>query len=332
MTERPRTKVDFWAWRTRECPEKLQNALQGLFSAPSVPVTLSARKSGWNGYERAADVMLGTMAVGMVADGGESQRGWTYVGIPGRGCEWVADWDRAQEAAAGCDHYELKRVDLAHDVSNPDAFEQVIAAHRAGEFTTRGRPPSMRKIDTESDADGRTIYVGARSEAKFYRGYEKGKELMGPELAKARCRPDFDWLDYVMASWQRVDDDGQLVIDRMWHWWRHELELKAKGAPLPEDLIDRRDEYFAGAYPYLGTVLQGVEPTILQMPRDRGPRLDLALALANVRRQYGSTLFTALTAFHGDIGAVWDRIVGRRHNDALVRAGVLMVDHFGDEG
>jgi hypothetical protein len=50
-------------------------------------------------------------------------------------------------------------------------------------------------------------------------------------------------------------------------------------------------------------------------------------ALANCRAQFGNTLFTALTAFHGDIGAVWDKVVGKDHNRHLVEAGVLLVDH-----
>jgi DNA relaxase NicK len=92
-------------------------------------------------------------------------------------------------------------------------------------------------------------------------------------------------------------------------------------------VIDRRDQYFAGAYPYLGQVLTGVESEALVMRRERGPQLDLALALECIRTQYGSTLFTALTAHHGDIGAVWDRICGKKHNQRLVNAGVLQVDH-----
>jgi hypothetical protein len=63
------------------------------------------------------------------------------------------------------------------------------------------------------------------------------------------------------------------------------------------------------------------------MRRERGPQLDLALSLETLRRQWGNTLFTALVAYHGDIGAVWEKVVGCKHNQRLVEAGVLMVDH-----
>jgi hypothetical protein len=60
---------------------------------------------------------------------------------------------------------------------------------------------------------------------------------------------------------------------------------------------------------------------------ERAPQIDLATALENCRVQFGPTLFTALMAYHGDIGAVWDKVVGRTHNQNLLEAGVLLVDH-----
>jgi hypothetical protein len=55
--------------------------------------------------------------------------------------------------------------------------------------------------------------------------------------------------------------------------------------------------------------------------------MDLAAALENCRIQYGATLFTALHAYHGDMGAVWEKILGQCHNQSLLEAGVLLVDH-----
>jgi DNA relaxase NicK len=108
--------------------------------------------------------------------------------------------------------------------------------------------------------------------------------------------------------------------------YRLELELKAKSGELPADLIDNRDQYFAGAYPYLQHVLHDVVPEIMVIDRKLAPRLTLERALEHIREQYGSTLFTALTVHQGDIGAVWSKVCGRTHNDALLRAGALLVD------
>jgi len=149
------------------------------------------------------------------------------------------------------------------------------------------------------------VEVGSREQAKFFRGYEKGRELL------KNHPPGTTHIDGVA-----VDDI-----------YRCEVVYKPKNAPLPEDLIDRRDQYFAGAYPFLGQLMRDVEPEIFVQRRERGPQLALEAALAQVRQQYGTTLFTALVAYHGDFMAVWERIVGRRHNAALVEAGVLLVEH-----
>jgi hypothetical protein len=53
----------------------------------------------------------------------------------------------------------------------------------------------------------------------------------------------------------------------------------------------------------------------------------LARALQQIRTQYGRTLFTALHAYEGDIGAVWSKVCGDQHQKDLLEAGVLLVDH-----
>ena len=53
----------------------------------------------------------------------------------------------------------------------------------------------------------------------------------------------------------------------------------------------------------------------------------LSAALENCRVQFGPTLFTALHAYHGDMTTVWEKIIGYGHNQALIEAGVLLVDH-----
>jgi len=32
-------------------------------------------------------------------------------------------------------------------------------------------------------------------------------------------------------------------------------------------------------------------------------------------------------AYHGDMTAVWDKVIGDRHSQALLEAGVLLVEH-----
>jgi DNA relaxase NicK len=227
--------------------------------------------------------------------------------ITGRGCDWIDDWDRAQEAVAVLPAMQLRRVDLALDTTDGSVtHERVVEAHREGLFTTRGRPPGMKRIEFEGPGRGRMVCVGNREEAKYFRGYEKGRELV--KGFPAHVEP--------------THIDGVPIDDL----YRCEVEYKPKHGPLPVDLIDKRDQYFAGSYPFLEHLLD-VEPEVFVQRRDRGPQLDLAAMLAQVRHQYGSSLFTALAAYHGDYMAVWERIVGHRHNVALLDAGVLLVDH-----
>jgi phage replication initiation protein len=163
----------------------------------------------------------------------------------------------------------------------------------------------MKQIVPNDPTEGRTIYVGKRDQPKFLRAYEKGYE-------QAQKFPGLEIKEF----------NGFPVGD----WYRLELELKAKKQLLPEDLIENRDQFFAGAYPYLQSVLD-VEPQILKQSRDKHPQRTLASMLEILRTQYGNTLFTALTAYHGDIGAVWEKIVGHKHNEKLLEEGVLMVEH-----
>jgi DNA relaxase NicK len=117
--------------------------------------------------------------------------------------------------------------------------------------------------------------------------------------------------------------DGKRIEDI----YRCELELKAESGPIPWEVVERRDQYFAGAYPFCADVLPGVEADILMRRPERAPQTDLAAVLENCRIQYGASLFTALRAYHGDMTAVWDKVVGDHHSQALLEAGVLLVEH-----
>jgi phage replication initiation protein len=299
------TKIDWLGFRTQaEIPAALA-ALQGAYGSVGEHLKPIPRKRGWMGYEQAADLSLGGMQVGLIAYGGENQRGWVSVNITGRGCEWMRDWEQADDALGRLPGYQNRRVDIALDTYKREtSHEGVLAAYRAGQFAIHGRPPSLSQIVPEDPTEGRTIYIGKRDQGKFLRAYEKGYQL-----AK----------DYPVEV---SHIDGAPIEDI----YRLEVEFKAKNSVLPLDIVDKRDQYFAGAYPYLQSVL-AVEPEIFTQARERGPQRDLEAALENIRYQYGSTLFTALTAFHGDVGAVWEKIVGKKDNEALVALGVLLVDH-----
>jgi phage replication initiation protein len=301
------TKVDWFGFRSKGAIPEVVEAIRGVFDSSLPPMAVRLRKSGWNGFKSSADLFVGDMQVGFMAYGGESQRGNVMVNVTGRGCEWaVPDWAKVQDAVQVLPGYEIRRLDIALDTHHREVtHEKVIDAYRDGLFTLAGRPPSMTRIEPEDPLEGSTIYIGKRENSKFLRCYQKGLELVR---------------GYPRGAIRMLD--GVPVQDI----YRVELELKAKDGPLPVDLIDKRDQYFAGAYPYLQTLVD-VRPEVFVQSREKGPQHDLEGMLAHIRQQYGSTLFTALMAHQGDIGAVWSKIVGHKHNADLLAAGVLLVDH-----
>jgi DNA relaxase NicK len=320
------TTVDFHAFRFKPDAQAgvfrdLHGAFRAMFSDAPAPVTIENRSKGWMGYDQSGTLKVGDMEIGLMAFGGRFQKDWVYCGVSGKGCAWVTDWCEAVDALERLPAYEAKRTDIALDTFDPRlGFDATLSAYRAGSFAPAGiggRPPKCEPMKPERPEDSAIIRIGNRESSKYYRGYEKGKQLYGVDCIDGEV-PGLR-LPFLV--------DGETQMVRMADWFRHELELKPKTAPLPPDLIERRDEYFAGSYPFLGQVLKDVEPQLLVMRRERGPQLDLAAALDGIRKQYGNTLFTALVAHHGDISAVWSKIQGEGHNDRLLKAGVLLVEH-----
>lgn len=301
----PKTHIDWLAFRTHgEVPAAAQ-AVQRAYGSLAGSFSLKHRSRGWQGYQQSADLLVAEMRVGLMAWGGENQRDWVHVSLTGQGCEWISDWDLAQEEFDPLVP-DWRRVDIALDTVGKDVSHQtVIGAYRAGMFTTSGRPPKCQRIESERPEDGRTVYIGSRENDKFFRGYEKGLQLAA--LSK------LSGLTHI---------DGAPIEDM----YRCELEVKAKSGTLPSDLIDNRDQYFAGSYPYLQHVLHEVEPEVLKLDRRLAARCELNRRLETIREMFGTSLYTALVVNHGDIGAVWERIVGSKHNDDLVRAGALLLE------
>lgn len=300
------TKIDYLTFRSQAQPLECLEACRDVFGESGALLSGKHNQRGWNGFEQSQKLCVGDMPVGFIAYGGEPMRGWVRVEITGNGCGWVDDWDTSEQTFSELTSFEKRRVDICLDTHKREVtHESVLTAYRAGLFTTCGSPPSMTKIEPEGAEEGKTIYVGKRNQPKFFRGYEKGYQI-------AQKYPGID-LTHI---------DGNPIGDM----YRLEVELKAKNAPLPDDLILNRDQYFAGAYPYLQNVLK-VEPEMFKMSREESPKMALKARLAMIQNQYGPTLFTALAAHGGDIGAVWAQICGTEHSKTLLEEGVLLVQH-----
>ena len=300
-----KTTIDWLTFRTKAEPIQALEALKPMYGMVGGLLNLKSLQRGAMGFQQAAAVLLGDMPVARIDYGGESQRGWARVAMGGKGCEWVQDWT-AMRSIEELPASEIRRLDIALTTwSGQVSHDSVVLAHSLGKFGTGGRNPYLQQITSSNPMAGKTCYIGNRKSDRFLRAYEKGYEMNAK------------------AGGNLTHIDGHPIEDI----YRTELELKASATDLPWSLIERRDEYFSGAYPFCAELLPGVDADVLQRRPDREPQTDLAAALANIKTQYGATLFTALHAYGGDMTTVWDRIIGTEHSKPLLEAGVLLVDH-----
>jgi len=305
-----KTTVDWLRFRTKTEPRDILEALRPLYGDLGEHLNLKPLGKGILGFTQGSTLQLCDMPLGRMDFGGESQRDWVRVDITGKGCEWAKQWEelpRIEELPAA----ELRRLDLALTTWEGEmTHEQVVQAHTAGRFVTRGRPPVLSQVTSSDPRAGRTCYIGKREQSdKFMRCYEKGWEMVGKYEGR--------------MPGEITHIDNKAVGDI----YRCEVEFKAINTDIPWEVVERRDQYFAGAYPFCADILPNVEADILMRRPERDPQLELLAALDNCRVQFGPTLFTALKAFQGDMGAVWEKVIGKQDNQRLVEAGVLLVDH-----
>ncbi len=305
-----KTTIDWCRVRVRAHPGRVLEGLSPLFGSRASSLRLEPLRRGILGFTNGAALVLDDVAVGRLDWGGVSQRGWARVDLSGQGCRWVQDW--AALDASELPEAQLKRVDVALTTWDGEInHDQVLQAHSQGEFVTSGRPPDLRQITSSNPRAGRTCEIGSRAHSnKFMRCYEKGFEMVKGEVISEF----FPGVTHI---------DGKPIEGI----YRCEVEFKPVSSDIPFAVLQTPDQFFAGAYPFCSRVLPGIEPDILMRRPEREPQRDLALALEHIRFCYGATLFTALHAYGGDIGSVFERVIGDHHNKALVSAGVLMVDH-----
>lgn len=306
-----KTTVDWLRFRVQTEPRDVLAAMRPMYGEQGEWLNIQPLARGMLGFQQAVEIRLAQVPIGRMDFGGDSQRGWVRVDITGKGCGWVEDWGQVG-ALEDLPSAEVRRLDVALTTWKGEmTHDQVVEAHKAGRFITRGRPPELQQRISSNPRAGRTCEIGTREKApKFMRCYEKGFEM----CSKLEARHGMTFC--------KIDGFNTEDI------YRCEVELKAVGLnPISWDVIDRRDQYFAGAYPFCADILPGVEADILQRRPARQPQLDLKAALANLKIQFGPTLYTALHAYHGDMTAVWDKVIGDHHSLPLVEAGVLLVDH-----
>lgn len=181
------------------------------------------RENGANFYQNSFEMAdQDGQKFGLICHGG--QRNTVLVSINGEGCAAAeSGWEkRLFEFLNGrASNARITRIDVAYDDYHGEdvSVDCLETAHDLGLFNCGGRNPDieLRGNWKNPNGKGRTIYVGNRTNGKFFRGYEKGKQLG----------------------------------DKTSSWVRLETEFKSVDRVIPFDILLRAGEYLAAAYPAL---------------------------------------------------------------------------------
>ncbi len=266
-TETTIAHIDWFACTFLPERDSIVSIIESVFLVPYSE--WEQRAGGWQGYETRVD--LGDF--GLLAYGGEHQRGTAHIELNAHGCARIQDWNAVR---VWCEAYGVRitRVDLAHDDFSGQSVS--IAQARAwldeGLFTTGGRAPGARLIDDLGSNKGKTLYVGQRQNGKLCRVYEKGKQLGDPQSP----------------------------------WCRVEVEFRGKSRFIPHDVLVRAGEYLAGAYPCLAMLSQCQDKV---RTLTKVAQISYARLVECVRTQYGPALNVMLKVEGGDPFAVLEHAV-----------------------
>ncbi|MFW5328806.1 replication initiation factor domain-containing protein [Hydrogenophaga sp. ZJX-1] len=239
--------------------------------------------------------------VGVVAWGGESQRGRVFFSLMGQGCSMVKDWPALQSWLEQ-HRASIKRADVAYDdyegrlVSIAWAVEQ----YQNDGFNAGGRKPRAECfgdwLDGEDSTKGRTVGIGSRASGKYARCYEKGKQLGDPA-----------------SSWTRI-----------------EVEWRAQDRHIPYDILTRPGQYLAGAYPCL-VVLNELQSTIKTVAK--AAQIAYDRAVENAKLHCGKIVNLMLAVVGGDYAEVVKQLIRPGIPTRIepysyhVRQDPMMLDH-----
>lgn len=304
-----KTTIDYLSFRTKSNQYQILESLRPALGTAADLLTMFTGLPGHDGWAYRADLMLVDLKIGTIDYGGTHQREWLRVQMPGSGCEWVQDW-AAIESLGETLEAEIRRLDIALTTFMREVtFSDVINAHAAGGFKGRhgGVSPNLRTIQHSDPSIGNTAYIGLRSSDKMLRCYEKGKESLKALGASQRA---------AITTYEGFPIDDV---------FRVELELKARETFIPFTAIGRRDDVFAGAYPFTSNLLVGVPEWRMQKLPDFKAKAAISKALENCRNSYGAIIRAGLDYCGGDHMKLLEIIMADEPSNALIEAGVMCV-------
>lgn len=169
---------------------------------------------------------------------------------------------------------KITRIDLAHDDFEGETISiaKAIEWEQEGLYTSQGRPPKTHLRDDRGSGDGKTFYIGQRTNGKYCRIYEKGKQQGDPTSP----------------------------------WCRLEIEFKSKNQRIPYKIISNRSQYLAGSYQPFNYLHK--EQSSLKT-KEKEKTIEVEAVIAWARETCGPTLNFLCMLHGGDIGKVLDEVI-----------------------
>lgn len=214
---------------------------------------------------------------GVVAWGGESQRGRVFFSLMGKGCSLVKDWPALAQWLE-LNRAIIKRADVAYDDFTGSLVNigWAVEQYKGEGFNAGGRKPKHSLqgdwLDGDASTKGRTLNIGTRESGKLARIYEKGKQLGDPSS----------------------------------RWARAEVEWRAQDRYIPFDILVRPAQYLAGSYPCLAFINE-VQSTIKTITK--GAQVAFDTAVENAKRHCGKVVNLLLDVHGGDYASVVDSLI-----------------------
>jgi len=314
-----KTKIDWLAFTSAADLDQLELVLQVVW--PSL--VFSRNSHGMPGYPESHSALVDGVQFGMIGFG--AKHGRNFVSLTGSACKTLTDeLVEVFHDALSLPEIDatLSRLDLCFDMFRGErTFEHAVWGYTNGQFkrsTGGATNPEKKIVTTEKDGQnlGRTLYVGKRGGHVMARIYEKGLEVF------SRLPEDQRLMSEAREAVNGAPEAHTFVAD---DWLRLEVEYRRQGkdVPLPLGMMLRRDEFFAGAYPYFASALgvaDGVRPSVLKTEF----QVDVDVMMSHMRRSYGTFVHSLISLGFTD-QHLRECITSDRHNNKLVKSGLLGV-------
>lgn len=253
---------------------------------------------GWFGYTTMANIVSPDRQVnyGLLAYGGESQKGSIHIELNAQGCATVTCWEEIAEWG-NAHHAVITRLDLAHDdfTGNEITVGVALDWYKQGRFNQNGRPPKAKLIDDLGSGEGKTLYIGSRKSGKLLRVYEKGKHLGDPT-----------------SPWTRV-----------------EAELRNKSRIIPWKALTQPGAYLAGTFPCLA-FLSDKQEKIRTIAK--AGKITLTAATHHLQKSGGKLVDVLMKLHHEDAQAVVEKIRGEGIPRRLMNYAAYLPETLSEEG